>query len=101
MIALTTRINLIVATTWRGAAKSGPCFITREHNKNGSNNMRTYIELRNGGGVLDWRVIIDPEDATVEWIAEKVREITWNGIDVGDTINVYQSDKDAHELKYR
>lgn len=63
--------------------------------------MRTYIELRNGGGVLDWRVIIDPEDATVEWIAEKVREITWNGIDVGDTINVYQSDKDAHELKYR
>ena len=32
--------------------------------------MRTYIELRNEGGVLDWRVIIDEDDATTEAVAE-------------------------------
>lgn len=61
--------------------------------------MRTYIELRNAGGVLDWRVIIDPNDATIEAIAERVRELTWNGMDVGDTISVYESELDATALK--
>lgn len=61
--------------------------------------MRTYIELRNSGGVLDWRVIIDPNDATIEAIAEKVRELTYNGMDAGDTISVYESELDAAALK--
>ena len=62
--------------------------------------MRTYIELRNHCRVVrDWRVIIDPDDATIEAIAERVRELTWNGMGVGDTISVYESDMDASQLK--
>ena len=61
--------------------------------------MRTYIELRNSGGVLDWRVIIDSDDATIEAIAGKARELTWNGLCAGDTIAVYESDKTADELR--
>jgi len=61
--------------------------------------MRTYIELRNEGGVLDWRVIIDEDDATTEAVAEKVRELTWNGMHAGDTIAVYESEMTADELK--
>jgi hypothetical protein len=60
---------------------------------------RTYIELRNSAGTLDWRVIIDENDATIEAIAEKVRELTWNGMGVGDTIVVYESLRDAEQLK--
>lgn len=63
--------------------------------------MRTYIELRNKEGVLDWRVIIDPVDATIERIASRVRELTYNGMNPGDTIVVYESEKDAKELRYR
>jgi hypothetical protein len=61
--------------------------------------MRTYIELRNSSGVLDWRVILDENDATIEAIAEKVRELTWNGMSVGDKIVVYESLHDAEQLK--
>jgi hypothetical protein len=61
--------------------------------------MRTYIELRNAGGVLDWRVIIDDNDATIEAIAEKARELSWNGMRAGDTISVYESEMTADELK--
>jgi uncharacterized protein YoaH (UPF0181 family) len=61
--------------------------------------MRTYIELRNAGGVLDWRVIIDPTDATIERVAERVRELTWNGMRAGDTIAVYESELEAEALK--
>jgi hypothetical protein len=67
--------------------------------------MRTYIELRHSSGsfastyVRDWRVIIDPEDATIEAIAEKARELTWNGMSLGDVISVYESNMTAEELK--
>lgn len=61
--------------------------------------MRTYIELRRNGFVKDWRVIIDDNDATTENIAEKVRELTWNGMKAGDQISVYESDMTADELK--
>ena len=61
--------------------------------------MRTYIELRDEGGVLDWRVIIDHGDATIEAIAEKARELTWNGMRVGDKIAVYESEMTADDLK--
>lgn len=65
--------------------------------------MRTYIELRRGSGSLspvkDWRVIIDDEDATIEAIAERVRELTWNGMQVGDVISVYESEMTADQLK--
>jgi hypothetical protein len=62
--------------------------------------MRTYIELRDSSGsVRDWRVIIDDDAATIEAIAEKVRELTWNGISAGDTIAVYESDQTAEQLK--
>jgi hypothetical protein len=61
--------------------------------------MHTYIELRNSGGVLDWRVILDDNDATVELIAERVRELTYNGMNAGDTIAVYESELDAKELR--
>ncbi len=30
--------------------------------------------------IIDWRVILDDGDATSEAIAEKVRDLTWNGI---------------------
>lgn len=61
--------------------------------------MRTYIELRNSGGVLNWRVIIDEEDATTDAVAERVRELTYNGMCAGDTISVYESEKTAEELR--
>jgi hypothetical protein len=61
--------------------------------------MRTYIELRNSGGVKDWRVIIDDADATVEAIGEAVRELTYNGMSAGDTIAVYESEMTADQLK--
>lgn len=62
--------------------------------------MRTYIELRNSvSGVLDWRVIIDDEDATTEAIAERVRALTYNGMRAGDTIAVYESEMTADQLK--
>ncbi len=62
--------------------------------------MRTYIELRNSGGVLDWRVIIDEDDATTEAVAEKVRELTWNGMHAGDTTAVYESKRPEDKLKF-
>lgn len=61
--------------------------------------MRTYIELRNAGGVLDWRVIIDSDDATTEAIAERARALTYRGMRAGDTIAVYESEMTADELK--
>jgi hypothetical protein len=61
--------------------------------------MRTYIELRHGNQVLDWRVIIDPVEATAEFIGERVREVTYNGMQAGHTISVYESDMEAVELK--
>ena len=61
--------------------------------------MRTYIELRNASGVLDWRVIIADEDATTQAIAEKVRALTYNGMHAGDTIAIYESEMTAAELK--
>ena len=62
--------------------------------------MRTYIELRNEvSGILDWRVIIDDGDATTEAIAEKARELTWNGMRAGDRIAVYESEMTADELR--
>jgi hypothetical protein len=61
--------------------------------------MRTYIELRHGSQVLDWRVIINPDDATTDLISERVRELTWNGMQSGDKIVVYESKMEASELK--
>lgn len=61
--------------------------------------MRTYIELRKNGNVKDWRVIIDDNDATIEAIAEKVRELTYNGMSAGDTISVFESKMTADQLK--
>jgi hypothetical protein len=63
--------------------------------------MRTYIELRNASGVRDWRVIIDPADATAELISERVRELTWSGLSAGDTISIYESELEAKDLKLR
>lgn len=61
--------------------------------------MRTYIELRNLGGVLDWRVIEDENDATIEAIAKAANGLLQCGLDIGDSIVVYESDKTAAELK--
>lgn len=63
--------------------------------------MRTYIELRNIEGVRDWRVIHDDNDATIEAISEKVRDLTWNGMSAGDTIAVYESDQTPEQLHLR
>ena len=64
-----------------------------------SKQMRTYIELRNAGGVLDWRVIIHQDDADAYTVAERVRELTFNGMHAGDTIAVYESDQEADALR--
>jgi hypothetical protein len=61
--------------------------------------MRTYIVLKYAGNVVDWRVIINPEDATAELIGERVREVTYNGMQAGYSIFVYESDKEAAELQ--
>ena len=62
--------------------------------------MRTYIEKRKDDRIVDWRVIIDENDATTEAIAEKVRELTWNGVSAGTTISVFESDMTSDELRY-
>lgn len=62
------------------------------------NDMRVYIELRRGNVVRNWAVLAE-EDATTEAIAARVQALAMFGMDVGDTITVYESNMTPAQLK--